>query len=67
MSNGTMPTQPTFDITVTAKLGYGDRQRVAMGWQQPKTYRVKAVPAWNQAEAETKVLAKFGTGWRILP
>ena len=64
--NGAMPIQPTFDVMVTAKMGYGDCQRVAMGWQSPKTYRVKAVPAWNQSEAEAKVLAKFGKGWQLV-
>ena len=66
MSNGAMPVQPKFDVQVTTKLGYGDRQRMVMGWQQPKTYRVNGVPAYSQQEAERKVLAKFGTGWKVL-
>ena len=66
MSNGAMPNQPQFDVIVTAKIGYGDRQRINMGWQQPKTYRVKGVPAWSEGEAQRKVLAKMGTGWRLI-
>ena len=65
MSNGALPVRTTFDVTVTAKIGYGDRQRINMGWQTPKTYRIKAVPAWTQAEAEAKVLAKMGAGWKL--
>ena len=65
LGNGAMPIQPRFDVRVTAKIGYGDRQRIDMGWQQPKTYNVKGVPAYSQAEAEAKVLAKFGRGWKL--
>ena len=65
MNQGTMPTLSRFDVAVTAENGWGDAQRVAMGWQQPKSYRVKGVPALTQAEAERKVLAMFGKGWKL--
>ena len=65
MSNGAMPLQLKFDVTVTAAIGYGDRQRVNMGWQEAKVYRVKGVPAYTQQEAEQKVLVKFGHGWKL--
>lgn len=65
MSNGAMPIQQYYDVTVTTRIGYGDRQRIAMGWQQPRTIKVRQVPGWTQHEAEAKVLAKFGKGWKL--
>ena len=65
MSNGAMPIQPKFNVTVTAKIGYGDRQRMDMGWQQARTLQVKGVPAWSEQDAQAKVLAKMGTGWKL--
>ena len=65
MSNGAMPQQQYYDVVVTTQIGYGDRQRIAMGWQQTRTLKIKQVPAWTQQEADAKVLAKFGTGWKL--
>lgn len=63
---GTLPEPPRFDVTVTTKIGYGDRQRIAMGWQEPRTLNIKGVPAWTLQQAQAKVLAKLGKGWEIV-